>query len=141
MGHRDSHKEPPMTTRCVHCHNRVITNTTIAHFEILHIFSDLFDVSGAFESQDERRLGRRINCALSNHQVLEIQTAVTENSISELITPPMFAYIKLFFVNIIKVYSDFSDPRHAIGPSSLSALKEIRLMLVNVRIVRNDAVL
>lgn len=46
------------------------------YFQILDIFSDLLYVTGAFESQNERRFWRRIDGTLSDHQVLEVQATV-----------------------------------------------------------------
>lgn len=46
------------------------------HRESFYALSNLLDFSGAFESEDEGTLRRRIYCSLANHQVLEVQAAV-----------------------------------------------------------------
>lgn len=46
--------------------------------EVGDAFADLFDLSGAFEAEDEGSLGRRVDGALAHDQVLEVEPAATK---------------------------------------------------------------
>lgn len=52
------------------------------YLEVGDALADLLNLSGAFKAEDERSLGRGVDGALSDDQVLEVQAAVTKENIS-----------------------------------------------------------
>lgn len=45
------------------------------YLQVLHSFSDSLDLAGALEAEDDGGLGRRVDGAHADHQVLEVESA------------------------------------------------------------------